>query len=100
MVYCKVVYSRATYVSPTYKLCRLSTALGMESRERIHFVTQHSVRADQLHPLPSRPASYNVRVEELNLTVSDSTVYKHIQKRIDAGIGKEIALDNDQRRQG
>jgi DNA-binding MarR family transcriptional regulator len=32
--------------------------------------------------------------------VSDATVYKHIQKLIDAGIVKEVALGDDQRRQG
>jgi DNA-binding MarR family transcriptional regulator len=38
--------------------------------------------------------------EELNPSVSDATVYKPIQKLIDAGIIKEVALDDDQRRQG
>lgn len=37
--------------------------------------------------------------EELNPSVSDATVYKHIQKLIDAGIVTEVALDDD-RRQG
>lgn len=32
--------------------------------------------------------------------MSDATVYKHVQKLIDAGIVKEVALDDDQRRQG
>lgn len=39
-------------------------------------------------------------LEELNPSVSDATVYKHIQKLIDAGIVKGVALDDDQRRQG
>jgi len=39
-------------------------------------------------------------LEELNPSVSEATVYKHIQKLIDAGIVKEVALDDDQRRQG
>jgi len=34
------------------------------------------------------------------LPISDATVYKHIQKLIDTGIVKEVALDDDQRRQG
>ena len=38
--------------------------------------------------------------EELNSTVGDATVYNHIQKLIDAVIVREIALDDDQRRQG
>jgi predicted transcriptional regulator len=32
--------------------------------------------------------------------VSDATVYKHIQKLIDAGIVKDVTRDDDQRRQG
>jgi DNA-binding MarR family transcriptional regulator len=44
------------------------------------------------------PSMYEL--EELNPSVSDATVYKHIQKLIDAGIVKEVALDDDQRRQG
>ena len=38
--------------------------------------------------------------EALNLSVSEATVYKHIQKLIDAGIVREVTLDDDQRRQG
>ena len=40
------------------------------------------------------------QLEELNPSVSEATVYKHIQKLIDAGIVREVALDDDQRRQG
>jgi len=39
-------------------------------------------------------------LEELNPSVSEATVYKHIQKLIDAGIVREVPLDDDQRRQG
>jgi predicted ArsR family transcriptional regulator len=39
-------------------------------------------------------------LEEFNPSVSDATVYKHIQKLIGAGIVKEVALDDDQRQQG
>lgn len=39
-------------------------------------------------------------LEDLNPGVSDATVYKHIQKIIGAGIVKEVALEDDQRRQG
>lgn len=39
-------------------------------------------------------------LEQLNPSVSDATVYKHIQKLIDAGIVKEVSLSADQRRQG
>jgi len=38
--------------------------------------------------------------EELNPSVSDATVDKHIQKLIDAGIVKEVALGDDKPRQG
>jgi len=39
-------------------------------------------------------------LEELNPSVSAATVYKHIQKLIDAGIVKEVALDDGEHRQG
>ncbi len=39
-------------------------------------------------------------LEELNPSVSDATVYKHIQKLIDVGILEEVSLDEDERRQG
>ena len=39
-------------------------------------------------------------LEELNPSVSEATVYKHMQKLIDAGIVREVCLDGDQRRQG
>ena len=44
--------------------------------------------------------SSTYKIEELDSSVSDTTVDKHIQKRIDAGVVKEVALDNNQRRQG
>ena len=79
----------------------LGTAEGMESRELIHFVTQQTrfalVNNILQHP-NQLPSMYEL--EELNPSVSDATVYKHIQKLIDAGIVKEVALDGDQRRQG
>jgi len=83
----------------------MSTELGtveeMESRELVHFVTQQTrfalVNNILQHP-DQLPSMYEL--EELNPSVSDATVYKHIQKLIDAGIVKEVALDDDQRRQG
>jgi DNA-binding MarR family transcriptional regulator len=79
----------------------LGTATGMESRELVHFVTQQTrftlVNNILQHP-EQLPSMYEL--EELNPSVSDATVYKHIQKLIDAGIVKEVALDGDQRRQG
>jgi DNA-binding MarR family transcriptional regulator len=83
----------------------MSTELGtveeVESRELVHFVTQQTrfalVNNILQHP-DQLPSMYEL--EELNPSVSDATVYKHIQKLIDAGIVKEVALNDDQRRQG
>jgi len=73
----------------------------MESRELVHFVTQQTrfalINNILQHP-EQLPSMYEL--EELNPSVSEATVYKHIQKLIDAGIVKEVALDDDQRRQG
>jgi DNA-binding MarR family transcriptional regulator len=71
------------------------------SRELVHFVTQQTrfalINNILQHP-DQLPSMYEL--EELNPSVSDATVYKHIQKLIDAGIVKEVALNDDQRRQG
>ena len=79
----------------------LGTAGKMESRELVHFVTQQTrfalINNIRQHP-DQLPSMYEL--EELNPSVSEATVYKHIQKLIDAGIVKEVALDDDQRRQG
>jgi predicted transcriptional regulator len=79
----------------------LGTAAGMGSRELVHFVTQQtrfSLTSNILQHPKQLPSMYEL--EELNPSVSDATVYKDIQKLIDAGIVKEVALDDDQRRQG
>ena len=71
------------------------------SRELVHFITQQtrfSLISDILAHPQQLPSMYEL--EELNPSVSDATVYKHIQKLIDAGIITEVALDDDQRRQG
>ena len=74
----------------------LGTAEGMESRELVHFVTQQTrfalINNILQHP-DQLPSMYEL--EEFNPSVSDATVYKHIQKLIDAGIVKEVALDDD-----
>jgi DNA-binding transcriptional ArsR family regulator len=79
----------------------LGTTEGMESRELVHFVTQQTrfalVTNILQHP-EQLPSMYEL--EELNPSVSDATVYKHMQKPIDAGIVTEVALDDDQRRRG
>ena len=77
------------------------TATGMETRELVHFVTQQTrfaLIANILQHPEQLPSMYEL--EQLNPSVSDATVYKHIQKLIDAGIVKEVALDDDDRRQG
>jgi len=75
----------------------LGTAGEMESRELVHFVTQQTrfalINNILQHP-EQLPSMYEL--EELNPSVSEATVYKHIQKLIDAGIVKEVALDDDQ----
>jgi DNA-binding PadR family transcriptional regulator len=74
---------------------------GMDARELIHFVTQQTRFAliNNILQHPEQLASM-YELEELNPSVSDATVYKHIQKLIDAGIVREVALDDGQRRQG
>jgi len=71
------------------------------SRELVHFVTQQTrfalINNILQHP-DQLPSMYEL--EELNPSVSDATVYKHIQKLIDVGIVTEISLGDDQRRQG
>jgi len=70
----------------------LGTVEGMESHELVHFVTQQTrfalINNILQHP-EQLPSMYEL--EELNPSVSDATVYKHIQKLIDAGIVKELA---------
>ena len=79
----------------------LGTAGGMETRELVHFVTQRTrfalVNNILQHP-EQLPSMYEL--EELNPSVSDATVYKHVQKLIDVGIVEEVALDDGNRRQG
>jgi len=70
-------------------------------RELVHFVTQQTRFAliNNIFQHPDQlPSMYEL--EELNPSVSEATVYKHIQKLIDAGIVREVPLDDDQRRQG
>jgi DNA-binding MarR family transcriptional regulator len=70
-------------------------------RELVHFVTQQTgfalINNILQHP-DQLPSMYEL--EELTPSVSDATVDKHIQKLVDAGIVKQVALDDDQRRQG
>jgi DNA-binding PadR family transcriptional regulator len=79
----------------------LGTVEGTERRELVHFVTQQTrfalITDIVAHPTQI-PSMYEL--EALNPNVSEATVYKHIQKLIDAGVVKEVALDAGQRRQG
>jgi len=79
----------------------LGTAGEMESRELVHFVTQQT-RFALINNILQHPNSSPRCTSSRSSTpsVSEATVYKHIQKLIDAGIVKEVALDDDQRRQG
>lgn len=70
-------------------------------RQLIHFVTQQTRFAlinNILQHSDQLPSMHEI--EELNPSVSNATVYKHIQKLIDTGIVKEVVLDDGQRRQG
>jgi len=61
-------------------------------RELVHFVTQQTrfaLISNILQHPDQLPSMYEL--EELNPSVSDATVYKHIQKLIDAGIVREVA---------
>lgn len=74
---------------------------GTEARELVHFVTQRTrfalINNVLQHP-EGLPSMYEL--EQLNPSVSGATVYKHVQKLIEAGILEEAALPDDERRQG
>ena len=73
----------------------------IETRELIHFVTQQT-RFTLLNNILQHPEQLPSMYElgQLNPSISDATVCKHIQKLIDAGIVEEAALPGDERRQG
>jgi predicted transcriptional regulator len=79
----------------------LGTAEGRDTRELVHFLTQQTrfalVNNILQHP-EQLPSMYELEV--LNPSVSDATVYKHVQKLIGVGIVESVALDDDRRRQG
>lgn len=82
----------------------MSTDLGVntaETRELLRFVTQETrfalITNTLQHPI-QLPSMYEL--EELNPSVSDATVYKHVQKLIEVGILEEVTLSDDERRQG
>ena len=71
------------------------------SRELVHFITQQT-RFSLISDILAHPQQLLSMYElgYLNPSVSDATVYKHIQKLIDADVVKEVTLDDHQRRQG
>jgi len=74
---------------------------GTAPLQLVDFVTQQTRFAlvnNILQHSNHLPSMYEL--EELNPNVSDATVYKHIQKLIDADIVKEVTLNDGQRRQG
>ena len=79
----------------------VGAADGAAGRELLHFVTQETrfaIVANILQHPEGLPSMYEL--EELNPSVSEATVYKHVQKLIDVGIVEEVALPDDERRQG
>ncbi|WP_049925508.1 helix-turn-helix transcriptional regulator [Halopiger goleimassiliensis] len=80
---------------------RLGTGEGTQTRELLHFVTQETRFAllnNVLQHPEGMPSMYEL--EQLNPSVSDATVYKHVQKLIEAGLLEEVTLPDDRRRQG
>ena len=77
------------------------SAEEIERRELVHFATQQT-RFTLLNNILQHPEQLPsmYELEQLNPTISDATVYTHIQKLIDAGIVEEAALPDDERRQG
>lgn len=72
-----------------------------ETRELLHFVTQETrftIVSNILQHPEQLPSMYEL--EQLNPSVSEATVYKHVQKLIEAGIVEEVTLPEDERRQG
>ncbi|ESP86802.1 helix-turn-helix transcriptional regulator [Candidatus Halobonum tyrrellensis] len=79
----------------------LEASDGGDARELVHFVTQQTrftLIANILQHPDQLPSMYEL--EQLNPAVSEATVYKHIQKLIDAGIVSEVTLPEGERRQG
>ena len=68
-------------------------------RKLVHFITQQT-RFALIHNILQHPDQLPsmYELEELNPSVSDATVYKHIQKLIDVSIVREVVPDDDQRR--
>ena len=79
----------------------VGAAEGTANRELLHFVTQETrfaLLANVLQHPDQLPSMYEL--EQLNPSVSDATVYKHVQKLIEVGILEEAALPDGERQQG
>ena len=72
-----------------------------DARELLHLVTQRTrftLLSNILQHPEQLPSMYEL--EALNPSLSDATVYKHIQKLIDAGIVEEVSLPDGEHQQG
>ena len=79
----------------------VGTPEGANTRELVRFVTQETrfaLLSNILQHPDQLPSMYEL--EQLNPSVSDATVYKHVQKLIDAGMVEAVTLPDDERRQG
>ncbi|QLG50846.1 PadR family transcriptional regulator [Natrinema halophilum] len=79
----------------------VGTPEGANARELVHFVTQRTrfaLLSNILQHPEQLPSMYEL--EQLNPSVSEATVYKHVQKLIDAGVVEAVSLPEDERRQG
>ncbi|SEQ38163.1 MarR family winged helix-turn-helix transcriptional regulator [Natrinema salaciae] len=79
----------------------VGTPEGDTARELVRFVTQETrfaLLSNILQHPEGLPSMYEL--EQLNPSVSEATVYKHVQKLIDAGIVESVVLPEDERQQG
>ncbi|MDF9746459.1 helix-turn-helix transcriptional regulator [Natrinema salsiterrestre] len=79
----------------------VGTPEGANTRALVRFVTQETrfaLLSNILQHPDGLPSMYEL--EQLNPSVSDATVYKHVQKLIDAGIVESVSLPDDRRQQG
>ncbi|PCR90102.1 MarR family winged helix-turn-helix transcriptional regulator [Natrinema ejinorense] len=79
----------------------VGTPEGANTRELVRFVTQETrfaLLSNILQHPEGLPSMYEL--ERLNPSVSEATVYKHVQKLIDAGIVEEVTLPDEERQQG
>ena len=71
------------------------------TRALLHFVTQETrfaLLANVLQHPEGLPSMYEL--EQLNPSVSEATVYKHVQKLVEAGVLEKVELPREHRQQG